>query len=128
MSISTSYSGDCIPISVGDIVEIKGNQLTVRNSYFLGDYSYHRFIQKEYEAKEVEEVIKTGLCDTFVWFTDDSCWEDLVPSGLRHLNLTHLNNAIYQAMIDFVYEIDFMNTQGIVEKNCNIKIFVKVFV
>lgn len=123
LSISTPYDTDCIPLSIGDIVELKGNKLTVKHAYIPGCYSKRTFVKASISKGEKAAEIKRGLHKNLMWFCDDTMWAEIAAEEFRFnmLEVHAINREIERAFSDMIEKINFSNPSGHFSKVINMK-------
>lgn len=123
LAISTPYNTDCIPISIGDVIELKGNQLVIKHSYLKGLYSTRKFIQLASTKEEKVDELKRGLFNHLTWFCDDSMWYDIAADEFEGMmiDVNCVNREIQHAFAHFIDEIDLSQASGTFRKTISMK-------
>lgn len=111
LAICTPQSPDCIPICIGDTVEIAGTKMLVKTNTF-GRYYTRTFLQMPVSASEKAAEIKSAVLNNLLWFCDDSMWIDIFE-GDDVSTVLHINSEISHALSNFVSGIDFENETGV---------------
>jgi hypothetical protein len=110
LAICTPQSPDCIPICIGDTVEIVGTKMMVKTNT-LGRYHTRTFLQMPVSVNEKADEIKIAVLNNLLWFCDDSIWNDIFEDDI--LTAIHINSEISHSLSNFVSQIDFANETGI---------------
>lgn len=123
LAISTPYDSDCVPISIGDTVEFKGNQLIVKHSYYKGSCSTRRFVQMDITPEELLNEKKNGLYSQLTWFCDDSMWWDMAMEEFdgMAIEINCIRNEIYNAFSYFIDNLDLSKLDETFRRTINMK-------
>lgn len=112
LAIYQNGNCDCIPLSVGDTVEITSTRMVLTRN-ILGNYSVRTFVQAECTEEEKDNAIKSGLMNHLQWFTDATCWIDLFEgTGVDSLDVIRANNELDSILCNFISSLD-LSDQGI---------------
>lgn len=123
LAISTPYDTDCLPISIGDTVELKGNQLIVKRCIMNGCYSIRRFVQTVVNSEERTAELKHGLYSHLTWFCDNSLWWDIAMEEFHGMacEINCIDSEIHHAFGNLIEEIDLSQATGTFRKTISMK-------